>query len=129
MQTHPENNAGNPRMSRVLVVDDDEAVRIVVETVLRADGHDVATAEDGETALGLLGREPPPTLVLLDLMLPRLSGWDVLQAMAQQPELAGVPVLVITGFDDPGTLPEHCHVLHKPIEADLLRERVRELEV
>ena len=115
-------------MSRVLVVDDDEAVRIVVEAVLRADGHDVATAGDGETALGLLRNEPAPSVVLLDLMMPRLSGWDVLEAMAHRPQLADVPVLVLTGYDDVGGLPSRCHVLHKPIDADLLRDRVRELE-
>ncbi|HEX8793088.1 MAG TPA: response regulator [Polyangiaceae bacterium] len=115
-------------MSRVLVVDDDEAVRIVVEAVLRADGHDVATAGDGETALGLLGHSPAPSLVLLDLMMPRLSGWDVLEAMAHRPQLADVPVLVLTGYDEVGGLPGCCHVLHKPIDADVLRERVRQLE-
>jgi DNA-binding response OmpR family regulator len=115
-------------MSRVLVVDDDEAVRIVVEAVLRADGHDVATAGDGEAALGLLGDDPLPSLVLLDLMLPRLSGWEILEAMARRPHLADVPVLVLTGFDDVEGLPERCHVLHKPVDADVLRERVRELE-
>ena len=115
-------------MSRVLVVDDDEAVRIVAEVVLRADGHDVATAGDGETALGLLRNSPAPSIVLLDLMMPRLSGWDVLEAMAHRPQLADVPVLVLTGYDEVDGLPACCHVLHKPIDADLLRERVRELE-
>lgn len=115
-------------MSRVLVVDDDEAVRVVLEAVLRADGHDVSMADDGEAALGLLGDRPLPSLVLLDLMMPRLSGWEVLEAMAHRPQLAGVPVLVLTGYDDVGGLPSHAHVLHKPIDADLLRQRVRELE-
>jgi CheY-like chemotaxis protein len=115
-------------MSRVLVVDDDEAVRIVVEAVLRADGHDVATVGDGESALGLLGQAPPPSLVLLDLMMPHLSGWDVLEAMAHRPQLADVPVLVLTGYDDVAGLPGRCHILHKPIDADVLRNRVRQLE-
>lgn len=115
-------------MSRVLVVDDDEAVRIVVEAVLRADGHDVATVGDGEAALGFLGHPPAPSLVLLDLMMPGLSGWEVLEAMARRPPLAKVPVLVLTGYDDVGGLPGRCHVLHKPIDADVLRMRVRELE-
>lgn len=115
-------------MSRVLVVDDDEAVRIVVEAVLRADGHDVASVGDGQEALGLLGQKPAPSLVLLDLMMPHLSGWEVLEAMAHRPQLADVPVLVLTGYDDVAGLPHQCHVLHKPIDADVLRERVRQLE-
>jgi CheY-like chemotaxis protein len=115
-------------MSRVLVVDDDEAVRVVAEAILRADGHEVATAADGEMALGLLADQPVPSIVLLDLMMPHVSGWDVLEAMAHRPMLAHVPVLVLTGFDELEGLPEHCHILHKPIDADLLRQRVRELE-
>jgi len=115
-------------MSRVLVVDDDEAVRVVAEAILRADGHEVATAPDGETALGMLADQPAPSIVLLDLMMPHVSGWDVLEAMAHRPMLARVPVLVLTGFDELEGLPEHCHILHKPIDADLLRLRVRELE-
>jgi DNA-binding response OmpR family regulator len=115
-------------MSRVLVVDDDEAVRIVVEAVLKAEGHEVESASDGEVALGLLCDEPVPSIVLLDLMMPRISGWDLLEAMAHRPRLAHVPVLVLTGFDDVAGLPRHCHVLHKPIDADVLRERVRELK-
>jgi CheY-like chemotaxis protein len=115
-------------MSRVLVVDDDEAVRVVAEAILRADGHEVATAADGEKALDLLADQPVPSIVLLDLMMPHISGWDVLEAMAHRPKLAHVPVLVLTGFEELEGLPEHCHILHKPIDADLLRERVRELE-
>jgi CheY-like chemotaxis protein len=115
-------------MSLVLVVDDDEAVRVVAEAILRADGHDVLTAADGETALGLLTDRPPPSIVLLDLMMPHISGWEVLDVMAHRPRLARVPVLVLTGYDEVEGLPEHCHVLHKPIDAELLRMRVRELE-
>lgn len=115
-------------MSRVLIVDDDEAVRVVAETVLRADGHEVESACDGEAALGALGERPLPSIVLLDLMMPHVSGWEVLETMAHRPQLAGVPVLVLTGYDEVAGLPRHCHVLHKPIDADLLRQRVRELE-
>jgi CheY-like chemotaxis protein len=115
-------------MSRVLVVDDDECVRIVAEAILRADGHEVATAPDGETALGLLADQPPPSIILLDLMMPHISGWEVLDVMSHRPRLAHVPVLVLTGYDEVEGLPEHCHVLHKPIDAELLRMRVRELE-
>jgi CheY-like chemotaxis protein len=115
-------------MSRVLVVDDDEAVRIVAEAILLADGHEVATAADGEKALSVLADQAPPSIVLLDLMMPHISGWEVLDVMAHRPLLAHVPVLVLTGYDEVEGLPEHCHVLHKPIDADLLRQRVRELE-
>lgn len=63
-------------MARVLVVDDDHTVREVVISYLRAGGHDVEEAADGETALRLM-RDEPADLVLLDLMLPGIDGLEV----------------------------------------------------
>ncbi len=115
-------------MGRVMSIDDDEAVRSIVETVLKMDGHEVVGAADGEAALRLMSVGLAPSVVLLDLMMPRVSGWDVLAAMARLPALEKVPVLVLTALDDASDLPPKYHVLHKPVEADVLRERVRELE-
>jgi CheY-like chemotaxis protein len=105
---------------RVLVADDDEAVRTAVAEILREEGFDVAVAEDGTQALALLLAEPPPSLVLLDLMMPRTSGWEVLEAMKKRPELDHVAVVVLTAFDARVGIPPHCRVLHKPFERDML---------
>jgi CheY-like chemotaxis protein len=109
----------SPR-GRVLVADDDEAVRTAVAEVLREEGFDVSLAADGAQALALLLTQPPPALLLLDLMMPRTSGWDVLEAMKRRPELEGVAVIVLTAFDARVGLPSHCRVLHKPFERDVL---------
>jgi two-component system response regulator MprA len=112
---------------RVLVVEDDEAERMALASVLREDGFDVALAEDGQQALLALEHHAPPALVLLDLMLPRVTGWQVLQAMERTARLADIPVIVLTAFAAAAGLPAGCRVLHKPFERDVLLAEVRAL--
>jgi CheY-like chemotaxis protein len=104
----------------VLVVDDDEAVRTVVEETLRSDGHEVACANDGRMALTRLRCGEVPALMLLDLMMPGMNGWQLLDEMRRDPALESLPVIVLTAFDARDDLPQGCHVLHKPIDADVL---------
>jgi CheY-like chemotaxis protein len=112
---------------RVLVVEDDEAERTALARVLREAGFDVALAEDGEQALLALEHHALPALVLLDLMMPRVTGWQVLQAMERTARLADIPVIVLTAFAARGGLPAGCRVLHKPFERDVLLAEVRAL--
>jgi len=81
---------------RILVVEDDPSVRGLLQTLLSAEGYDVTTASDGLAGL-VKATSAPPALVLLDLMMPDLGGVRVLQEMREDPELAGIPVIVVTG--------------------------------
>jgi CheY-like chemotaxis protein len=105
---------------RVLVVDDDEAERTALASVLREVGFEVALAEDGEQALLALEHRAPPALVLLDLMMPGVNGWQVLEAMERNAGLADIPVIVLTAFAARGGLPAGCRVLHKPFDREVL---------
>jgi CheY-like chemotaxis protein len=89
----------DPRPGVVLVVDDDEDLREAVEAVLLARGHRVVTASDGAEALAWLreGTGRRPCLVLLDLMMPGMNGFELMSAMRADPALATIPVVVITG--------------------------------
>lgn len=79
-------------LPRVLVVDDEPMVREVLSRYLRRDGFEVATAADGEEALARFG-ETEPDLVLLDLMLPRVDGYEVFRRLRQR---APTPVIMLT---------------------------------
>jgi two-component system phosphate regulon response regulator PhoB len=79
----------------VLIVDDETDLARLVEVNLRAAGIDTSTAPDGETALRLLGQRPPD-LVLLDLMLPGLSGTEVCRQIKRNPKTRAVPVIMLT---------------------------------
>ena len=83
----------------VLVVEDDPSVRGLLQTLLSAEGYQVATASDGLAGL-VKASSQPPALVLLDLMMPDLGGVRVLEEMRDDPELAQVPVIVVTGKVD-----------------------------
>jgi DNA-binding response OmpR family regulator len=83
----------------VLVVDDDPSVLLLCRVNLELDGFRVLEAADGATALEL-ARAQPPDVVLLDLMLPDVDGWQVLRALKDDPQLTAVPVVILTARTD-----------------------------
>jgi CheY-like chemotaxis protein len=82
----------------ILIVDDDPALLDVLSTLLTEDGWRVATATDGEAALAAVERERP-TAMVLDLMMPRVDGFQVLQALRRRPSTRELPVIVVTAKD------------------------------
>jgi len=117
---------GGKRMVRahVLVVDDDEALREALAESLRDGGFDVRCVADGREALDAMRAAPRPGLVLLDLMMPGLSGWQVLELMAREDALRDLPVVVLTAFEERADLPNGRPVLHKPFDDEVLRDLV-----
>ena len=85
---------------RVLSVDDDPSIRQLVRDTLELDGHEVSTAEDGYAALRAL-ETSKPDLVVLDVMMPGKSGWEVLEAIREDERLGHVPVVLLTARDLP----------------------------
>ena len=82
--------------ARILVVDDEKRIVEIVKAYLERDGYHVTVAYDGGTALDLARREHPD-LVILDLMLPEVSGWDVCRALRKESD---VPIIMLTARDD-----------------------------
>lgn len=116
-----------PPSVRVLVVEDDPSVRGLLQTLLSAEGYDVTTASDGLAGL-VKAASQPPSLVLLDLMMPDLGGVRVLEEMREDPDLAPIPVIVVTGKVDavPGmrALLGEDNVFLKPFAVGELLARV-----
>jgi CheY-like chemotaxis protein len=112
-----------PRKFVVLLVEDDDALRDEVAELLARDGYHVVAARDGRQALGWLD-QLRPDLILLDLMLPLVSGWEVLANVRADPTLASVPVVVMTAYADQTPL-EVTEVLRKPMGIDQVRQAVR----
>ena len=83
----------------VLVIDDDAAVRDVMRRFLAREGFDVVTAADGEDGIRL-ARELQPAVITLDVIMPGLDGWSVLQRIQSDPDLASLPVIMLTILDD-----------------------------
>ncbi len=79
----------------VLAVDDEPNIRRLVEVNLQRAGYRVATAEDGEHALERL-REERPDLMVVDVMMPRMDGFELLRRLKQDPDTAEIPVIMLT---------------------------------
>lgn len=87
-------------MANILVVDDDADIRDLILAILEAAGHDVTLAADGQEALNKLKRKPYE-LVVLDIMMPTMSGYEVLEQIRAMPSRASTPVIVVTAKHDP----------------------------
>jgi CheY-like chemotaxis protein len=105
----------------VLVVDDDTDVREMLEMFLGHSGFTITSASNGIEALEKM-REQAPCLVLLDLMMPVMSGWQFRERQLQDPRLASVPVVCITAAYDPQTVQKRLGLpcLQKPVDLEEL---------
>lgn len=117
-------------MSHILIVDDNQVNRRLLARALGDRGHRTSTAADGEEALAMLRADPEAfDLVLLDVLMPRLDGYEVLAAVKGDPALRELPVIMITAVDELDSA-VHCielgatDYLHKPFKAALLHARV-----
>jgi len=82
---------------KILLVDDSKLQRVLVQRILIKAGYEVILAADGEEGLQA-ARQNSPDLILLDMMLPRLDGVGVLEALKKDPKMAHIPVIVMTGL-------------------------------
>jgi DNA-binding response OmpR family regulator len=126
----PDQRAERPR---ILVIEDDPAVRDLLTVALRKEQFEVLVAPDGETGL-ILAEQDRPDLILLDLRLPGIDGFDVLQALKRSPATAETSVVVMTG-NEGLLLGARARVLSmgaadfvaKPFEMDALIGEIRTL--
>jgi CheY-like chemotaxis protein len=84
-------------MTKILLVDDSKFLRLATERALARAGYQVSTAMDGEDALKI-AREQRPDVILLDMLLPKMTGPDVLKALKKDPSTAGIAVVAFTGL-------------------------------
>ena len=84
---------------RILLVDDSKPIRMENESVLHKAGYEVLCAEDGESALRM-ARDKKPDLILLDMILPKVSGPEVLHRLKANPETAQIPVVVLSSLTE-----------------------------
>jgi len=124
----PLQRSHNPSFSSapaVLVVDDDDDVRETLRACLEEEGFIVRTARNGLEALAQLGDGSPPGLILLDLMMPEMNGWEVLERLRSDQERAAIPVAVMSGSHR-GELRSADYVVPKPFDLTTMVELARE---
>ena len=118
-------------MSFVLLVDDDRDICETTQVLLEDHGHQVICAANGKEALRLMQQGPRPDLLVLDLMMPVMSGWELREQMLRDPALATIPTIVISG--DTRAVQRRAELrvegyLSKPFELDDLLSQISDVD-
>lgn len=114
-------NDSNQKQVTVLVVDDTPDNLSLMSGLLK-DLYRVKVANNGEKALQIAGSETPPDLILLDIMMPGMDGWEVLQRLRTHSQTVAIPVVVCSVFNDPELAHSlgAAHFLPKPVSRESL---------
>ncbi len=113
----------------ILVVEDDAVTRESLGLILGAQGYDVLGAANGQDALGLLRSGPHPNLILLDLMMPIMDGWQFRREQAADTALSAIPVVVLSAdgnVQQKATALRATGYLQKPVEVESLLDAIRQ---
>jgi len=110
--------------AEVLIVEDDAGARAALGDLFSYEGFPVATCANGREALEFLHRRPLPSLIILDLQMPVMNGWQFCREKMRDAALAPVPVVAITAFQSPRDLDVEA-VVQKPVDIDRLMDLVR----
>lgn len=115
--------------SLILIVDDEEIGRLMLCRLLEAEGYRVECAENGSAGIEM-ARILEPDLILLDVVMPVIDGYEVCEILRRDPDLAEVPVIMLTSLDDPDSRLKGLDVgaddfLSKPVQPDELKARAR----
>jgi signal transduction histidine kinase len=113
---------------RILVVEDDRQILAIISLLLEDEGYEIVTASDGKQALARLRDGPSPDLIILDLMLPALDGWEFRTIQRADPDLARIPVLAVSADSSAkAEAIDATSFLRKPFGADDLLQRVHKI--
>ncbi len=105
-------------MTTVLIVDDDEGFRDALGVMLTLEGYRVELAANGHEALSFFDGAAHPNAVLVDLMMPVMNGWELLDVVKKDPALAHIPVAVVSAARSPRGLPSSVPFLPKPCDIE-----------
>lgn len=115
---------------KILVIDDSKVIRMRVKDMLPQSNVEIIEAKDGQQGFNLI-RSEHPNLIMLDFLLPKMSGWEVYQAIQKHPELQSIPLVVMSGRKEEVTekLPEpfeYFSFVGKPFEKKQLIEAIQD---
>jgi CheY-like chemotaxis protein len=112
----------------ILMIEDDKAVRDTVKSILEIQGYSVFTAADGQEGLELLRTMiPEPRLILLDLMMPLMNGWQFLDVQRNDPALKQIPVVICSAYTETAKSIKPAAFLEKPVQLPALLGAVKTL--
>jgi two-component system, OmpR family, alkaline phosphatase synthesis response regulator PhoP len=121
---------------KIMVVDDDQDFVEAVKTTIEAGGYEVDAAYDGEECLEMV-KESNPALIVLDVMMPGMDGWEVCKKLKNNPDTENIPIIMLTAVASRVTTSTYSHssgmeteaddYFSKPVEPSTLLERIDKL--
>ena len=114
---------GERQTPAILVVEDDEDAREAMVALLKMKGYHAVPAGNGREALDYLDQAPAPDLIILDLWMPVMDGWQFRSEQTRNPRLAHIPVIVVTALSDRADVDAN-EVIIKPVDVDRLLNTV-----
>lgn len=113
---------------RILVIDDDYAVVEAWALLLELEGFEPIRAANGQEALDILQSGPPPAVIILDLMMPIMNGFELANILAKSERLARIPIVVLSAYIEEAERVKGARArLAKPVEISLLLETIQNL--
>ena len=115
------------RFNSILIVEDDREIREALRDVITLEGYQAVEAENGKVALDLLrqgGIAKEPCLILLDLMMPELNGWEFLELRRKSDAIAAIPTIVLSAVSDSKLPKGAVKILRKPVNLISLLEEI-----
>ena len=110
----------------ILLIEDESDIRTILKDALEWEGYRVFTAANGKEGLEILQRMPTPHLILLDLMMPVMNGWEFADALQTDGAYVDIPILAVSAFSDLETTIPAKGFIKKPVDLDLLLSLVKE---
>jgi CheY-like chemotaxis protein len=109
----------------ILLIEDEESIREALQQALEIEGYSVLTAANGQEGLDILKKSfEPPCLILLDLMMPVMNGWQFVEARKSDSKSVDVPVVVVTAYPNKGNTINANALIPKPIDFERLIELI-----
>jgi PAS domain S-box-containing protein len=118
--------AGSTRISKILVVDDDADIRLVLRKQLEATGYSVSEAADGDAAVSAAVADRPD-LITMDLIMPGMGGLSAIRKLAADPRTQGIPVVIVSAVADNVVFDDEFTIVSKPVDGDRLRLEIEYL--
>lgn len=118
-------------MGRVLIIDDEPTITMILKEVLMDEGYEITTAINGLNGLEVLQRQLIPDIIIIDLLMPRMGGRDFIITIRSKPEFADIPILLITGaIPNPQDFPpenSYQDIIYKPFDIEDVLAKVNSI--
>ena len=111
---------GRNTSRNILLIEDDVDIRTVLKDALEWEGYQVYTASNGKEGMEILREMPVPGLILLDLMMPVMNGWEFANALGDDRAYADIPIVTLSAFSDPEKRIRATASIKKPVDFDVL---------